>query len=132
MEELGALLKTRREKRNLSLREVENATSIRTSYLEAIEEGDTSKLISPVYAQGFIKQYANFLGMDGEQLLNESGNFLPKPDKQVFDYGIGTLEPRGNSGTSFKNLNTAIWALCFGGVLLAAWYLAKFLGILGS
>ncbi len=63
---MGETLRTRRKEKNLSLKEVENATSIRMSYLESIEEGHLGKLISPIYAQGFIKKYATYLDLDGK------------------------------------------------------------------
>jgi len=71
MKEIGDTFKKRRKEMNLSLKEVENGTSIRTSYLQAIEEGEIGKLISPVYAQGFFRQYAAFSGRDRESLIRE-------------------------------------------------------------
>jgi len=62
--EIGEMLKEKRRELNLSLKEAENATSIRMGHLKAIEEGDMDQLISSVYAQGFIRQYATFLGFD--------------------------------------------------------------------
>lgn len=76
MKALGEQLRQRRKEMNLSLKEAENATSIRLPYLQALEEGEMNKLISPVYAQGFFKQYASFLGMDGEQMIRENGPLL--------------------------------------------------------
>ena len=54
---IGDLFSLRRKELNLALKDVENATSIRTNYLQAIEDGKMDKLISPIYAQGFVKQY---------------------------------------------------------------------------
>ncbi|AAP05044.1 helix-turn-helix domain-containing protein [Chlamydia caviae] len=68
---LGEVFRTKREEQLLSLKDVEAATSIRYSCLEAIENGCLGKLISPIYAQGFIKKYAAYLGMDGERILQE-------------------------------------------------------------
>jgi cytoskeletal protein RodZ len=61
---LGELFRIKREEMHLSLKEIENATSIRKMYLEAIEDGTIGKFLSSVYAVGFIKQYAAFLGLD--------------------------------------------------------------------
>ncbi len=65
----GEQLKQRRKEMNISLKEAENATSIRIGYLQAIEDGEFKKLISPVYAHGFVRQYAAFLGVDGDQII---------------------------------------------------------------
>ncbi len=68
---LGELFKTKRKELNLSLKEVENATSIRASHLESIEEGKDDAFLAPVYMLGFMRQYASFLGMDGEKIIHK-------------------------------------------------------------
>lgn len=126
MKSIGETFKQRRKEMNISLKEAENATSIRMSYLQSIEEGDVSKLISPVYAQGFVKQYAGFLGMDGDKIVKEHPEAFARAEAQEFSYGIGTLEVRGNPGAGVKWFPNAIWVLVSVGVLLVAWYLARF------
>lgn len=130
MKELGEMLKQRRKEMSLSLKEVENATSIRMTYLQALEDGEMNLLISPVYAQGFFKQYAAFLGMDGEHFIRENPDVFCKRETQEFAYGIGTLEVRGSPGSGVKWFPNALWILTFVLVLLTAWYFAKFFGVL--
>jgi cytoskeletal protein RodZ len=131
LKEIGSLLKARRKEMQLSLKEVENATSIRSSYLEAIEEGNVSNYISSVYALGFIKQYGNFLGIDMHQLIEQHPFAFQLPsEKHDFSYGIGTLEVRGSMGGGVKWLPNLIWASVAALVLVAAWFLAKALGVL--
>jgi cytoskeletal protein RodZ len=127
---VGDILRQRRKEMNLSLKEAENATSIRISYLQALEEGEMGKLISPVYAQGFFKQYASFLGMDGEHMLREYAHIFHRPETQEFAYGIGTLEVRGNPGSGVKWFPNAMWIIIFSLILVFAWYVAHFLGVL--
>ncbi len=128
---IGSLLKTRRKELNLTLKEIENATSIRTGYLEAIEEGMIQQFISGVYAVGFFKQYAAFLGFDAEKMIREHPiAFRMPPEKHEFTYGIGTLEVRGSMGGGVKWLPNLIWASVAALVLVLAWYLAKYVGIL--
>lgn len=69
MQTPGDILKAEREKRGLSIKEVEQATSIRSLYLSAIEEGKYSVVPGEVYLKGFIRNYANFLELDGPQLV---------------------------------------------------------------
>jgi cytoskeletal protein RodZ len=69
--QLGAVLERRRREKGLSLRDVEQATKIRTRYLEGLEREDYSVLPDAVYVQGFLKTYANFLGLDGERLSRD-------------------------------------------------------------
>lgn len=124
--EIGEVFQKRRKELNLSLKEVENATSIRMTYLQAIEEGEQEKMISPIYAQGFLRQYANFLGIDGDAIVRENPNVFGRKENQEFTYGIGTLEMRGNPGSSVKWFPNAVWFLAFGVLFFIAWYLAKF------
>jgi cytoskeletal protein RodZ len=130
MKNVGDLLRQRRKEMNLSLKEAENATSIRMGYLQALEDGEMNKLISPIYAQGFFKQYASFLGMDGEQLVRENPTVFNRAEAQDFAYGIGTLEVRGNPGAGVKWFPNALWILSFVLTLVIAWYAARFLGVL--
>lgn len=128
--EIGEMLRSRRKELNLSLKEVENATSIRTSYLQAIEDGQMDKLISPIYAQGFAKQYASFLGLDGERIVSEHKELFKQQPQQDFAYGIGTLEMRGNQGASVKWVPSAIWVGAFFILALVAYYFAKVMEVI--
>ena len=123
--EISETFKKRRKEMNLSLKEVENATSIRSAYLQAIEDGEFQKLISPVYAQGFVRQYAAFLGVDGESLIRENPQLFNRKEHQEFAYGIGTLEMRGNPGSSVKWVPNFLWVAAFVLLFGVAWYLAK-------
>jgi cytoskeletal protein RodZ len=131
MKNIGELLRHRRKEMNLSLKEAENATSIRIAYLQALEDGEMHKLISPIYAQGFFKQYASFLGVDGEQIVRENPAIFYRSEIQEFAYGIGTLEGRGNPGAGVKWFPNALWILLFVIILVLAWYFARVLGVIG-
>jgi cytoskeletal protein RodZ len=69
--QIGPLLEQKRIEKGLSLKDVEQATKIRTRYLEGLEREDFSMLPDYIYARGFLKTYANFLGLDGERLSRE-------------------------------------------------------------
>lgn len=131
---LGDLLRQTRQERNLSLKEVENATSIRLGYLESIEEGHFGKLISPIYAQGFIKKYATFLDLDGDLLLREHPSVLKflseKPsDKSDFTLGLGSIEVRGTPAGEVKWLPNVLLVGLSVFVILGGWFLARYLGL---
>jgi cytoskeleton protein RodZ len=68
---IGEQLRARRLERGLSLQEAEAATKIRVRYLEAIEAERWDLLPGTAYAQGFIRAYANLLGLDGGALVAE-------------------------------------------------------------
>ena len=130
LERIGAMFKARRKELNLGLKEIENSTSIRSGYLEAIEEGSIYQFISGVYALGFMKQYAGFLGLDMDLLLQENPQAFRVPqEKHEFAYGIGTLEVRGSMGGGVKWFPNLLWALASAVVLIIAWFIAKYLGV---
>lgn len=131
MKRLGETLKIKRHEKNLSLKEVENATSIRQSHLEAIEEGTITDQLAGIYAQGFMKQYATFLGLQVDHLMKDNpGAFRLPSEKHEFSYGIGTLEKRGSQSGGVKWFPNILWAGLSAVVLISAWYLAKFLGVM--
>lgn len=68
--EIGAYLRQVREEYQLSLNEIESRTMIPIRLLRAIEEGNLSKLPEPVYVQGFIKLYADALGLEGNEFAD--------------------------------------------------------------
>ena len=127
---IGDMLRTRRKELNMSLKDIETATSIRTGYLQAIEEGQMERLISPIYAQGFVKQYAIFLGLDGERLVADGSDIFKKPINQDFAYGIGTLEPRSNPGAGVKGVPSSVWIVAFFILMVVAYYMARSLEVI--
>ncbi len=130
LREIGALFKAKRKEMHLSFKEVENSTSIRSSFLEAIEEGRINDHISSVYALGFTKQYALYLGIDIDQMIQEHPHAFRMPvEKHEFSYGIGTLEVRGSMGGGVKWLPNLLWAGVAALVLVLSWYFAKYLGV---
>ena len=130
MNTLGEILREKREEMKLSLKEAESSTSIRTTYLQAIEEGRIGHFLSNAYALGFMRQYANFLGLDIEKLLKEHPDAvrLP-PEKQDFAYGIGTLEARGSPHGGVRWMPNLIWGVVTVATIIGAYYFAKFMGI---
>ncbi len=131
LRKMGECFRLRREEKGLSLKEVENNTSILSNYLKAIEEGSLKRFPSPVHIQGFIRQYANFLEMDLEGISKQFPSiFQISGEKHDFAYGIGTLEKRGNLHGGVKWLPNLLWAGLSASILFCAWYLARRFGIL--
>lgn len=69
MKTVGSIFRQAREKKHLTLDEVERATKIRKKFLECIERDDYANLPSPAYAKGFVKNYSDFLGLDEANVL---------------------------------------------------------------
>ncbi len=129
--ELGEEFRERRQEMNLSLKEIEIATSIRMNLLEGIEQGNIQNMISQVYARGFIEQYATFLGLESDDYRKKLASLFPRQDQQEFTYGIGSVEMRGSPvHGGVKWMPGIIWTVTFIVLFGAAWMLAKSLGLL--
>jgi cytoskeletal protein RodZ len=68
---IGEKLKAQRQQLNLSTLDIEQFTSIRPYYLEALENGTIEKLPSIPQARGMLNNYANFLNLDVDKIMNE-------------------------------------------------------------
>jgi cytoskeletal protein RodZ len=74
MSSIGQQLKQARESRGLSMKQVVQATRIRVHYLEAMETDDFSTLPSAAQARGFLRSYADFLGLNADDLISRQRN----------------------------------------------------------
>jgi cytoskeletal protein RodZ len=70
MGSLGETLRQARLDRGVSLLDAEQETHIRRRYLEALEMEDYAVLPATVYARGFVRTYARYLGLDPEATLD--------------------------------------------------------------
>ncbi|WP_432806466.1 helix-turn-helix domain-containing protein [Lederbergia lenta] len=75
--ELGSRLRLAREEKNLTLDELQNITRIQKKYLIGIEEGNYSVMPGKFYARAFIKQYAEAVGLQPEEIFDEYKQEIP-------------------------------------------------------
>ncbi|MGH3145480.1 MAG: helix-turn-helix domain-containing protein, partial [Rubrobacter sp.] len=126
--EIGRSLEQRRKEKGLSFEEVEQATKIRKRYLAGLERADYAVLPDGVYAQGFLKTYANYLGLDGEALSRqlksrrkphrEPGiNYNTEPES---DFEEPLISPRGVRGTGKRKVTSAVVTLLVAVLALSA------------
>ena len=79
-----SILKSTREAKGFTLEIVHEATKIPMDALRAIEEGYSVRILSPFYYRGFIKIYAEFLGLDVGETYKQYGlDQTPKPTSSV-------------------------------------------------
>ncbi len=123
---IGEILQEARRERGLSLHEVEQATKIRKRYLEGLEREDYSVLPDAVYVQGFLKTYANYLGLDGERLSQElKRRRSPRRERRINHVAPGSgfdkplISPGGLAGAERSRFAPAV-ALTLAVVLLIA------------
>ena len=94
--EIGRTLRLGREKRGLSLQQVEEATKIRTRYLRDLEN-ENFDVLPAVYMLGSLKTYAEHLGLDGAAITRElkrRQEFLQPEQDQAAEVPP-SREPRG-------------------------------------
>ncbi|HZT54127.1 MAG TPA: helix-turn-helix domain-containing protein [Gaiellaceae bacterium] len=77
MFEIGSSLRAARERQGLDYGEVELATKIRAKYLRALEEEDFDAIPGEAYARGFLRTYADYLGLDGDVYAEEYASRFP-------------------------------------------------------
>jgi len=84
MFEIGNSLREARRRRGLDMAACEQATRIRAKYLVALEEEHFDMLPAPAYCRAFLRSYADFLGLDGDRILDEySSRFEPESDRMA-------------------------------------------------
>jgi cytoskeleton protein RodZ len=78
----GEELRREREIRGISLKEIADATKISKRFLEAIERNDHKTLPAPVFTRGFVREYARYLGLSSEEMVNRY-NFAAVGDDRI-------------------------------------------------
>ncbi len=76
MLEIGLKLKSKREENGVSLEEAASDLKMRASQLQSIEEGRKEDFKDVFSLKYFIRDYAKYLGLDGEAILDEFNEYL--------------------------------------------------------
>lgn len=112
MEEIGKTLRENRERLGLTLDEIARITRIRKARLEALERGELDSMPSEAQARGFLRNYADALGLDPEGLLAQYSAkqvAVQKSPRQKPTPRIPSSARNGRSGSEL--LITALVAL---------------------
>jgi cytoskeletal protein RodZ len=111
---LGECLRRERELRHISLDDVAERTKISRRYLEAIEEGHYDRLPGETFARGFIRSYAQSVGLDPEDILlmYAQTRGLQEPLPQRAERSLPTRRSR--------NARSLQWLLLAGVVVVGA------------
>jgi len=128
--DIGARLKEARVAKGLSLDSLQETTKIQKRYLSAIEEGNFHILPGKFYARAFIKEYANAVGLDPNELLEEHKEEIPKTEEEEnVEYSRVERSRRGHKEKKSSALSsyfpTILTVLIVIGVLFAAWYFVQ-------
>jgi cytoskeletal protein RodZ len=69
MESIGELLQEARRNKRASLEDASRATRIKMEILQQLEADEFDRLAAPTYTKGFLRLYAEYLGLDGERIV---------------------------------------------------------------
>lgn len=118
MDSIGEILKNERTNRGLSLQEVNDSTRITVQNLSALEENRFDYFPNRIYARAFLRDYANFLGLDSTTLLVRYEDGLSSNETET------EAVPAKSGGSVWK----AIGYLFLGLLVLAALAAALYYG----
>lgn len=124
MSSIGNILRTERETQGRTLTEVSKAVYIKTKYLSALEEENFAAIPGEVYVKGFIRAYASYLGMDGEELVaqydgpSESILLQKETPTAVTEVGKGRRRRR-RKAVSWPEITIIVGVILF--ILLIVW-----------
>lgn len=131
--EIGKKLQAARQAKGYTLDDLQQITKIQKRYLIAIEDEKFDELPGDFYVRAFVKQYANTVGLDGDDLLKEYEDDLPKAKTAEYsDHIAQAVESRasqhktiGNQvSKSRKYVPTVIITVVIILVLAAIWFTA--------
>jgi hypothetical protein len=130
---IGEVLKRARTRQQIDIGKVERETKIRTKYLRALESEEWEVLPGPAYAKGFLRTYAQFLGLDGDALVDEYRRTVETPRGADHPYLLAEplLERRRRPGEERQGgWRQTAWAVAALGALAVAVLLV--LGLTGG
>ncbi len=114
---VGAILRAAREAKGVTLAKAEQATRIRHKHLAALEEGTPADLPEPVFVKGFLRNYARYLGLNPNEVLDlYRTEFWPKT-KDVADVEPEVEPLRSPSRLTPALLTVALAVVVFGLVM---------------
>ncbi|PAQ15946.1 helix-turn-helix domain-containing protein [Bacillaceae bacterium SAOS 7] len=93
MTELGNRLKEARKAKGLSLADVQEMTKIQKRYLTGIEEGNYDMMPGKFYVRAFIKQYAEAVGLNPDELFEEFKSEVPSSHEDEVPQRATKVEP---------------------------------------
>lgn len=132
---VGDILRREREKQGLTIADIEKGTSIRGLYIEHIERGNIGELPGLVYAKGFVRNYAKFLRLNAEALVQqfaeENGSTPPpapaEPESAPRRISLSTVGDESLSSISIGGTRSS-YASIFGKLAAGIIVLAALVG----
>jgi cytoskeleton protein RodZ len=109
--DIGATLREARQRRGLSLDDVQQSLHFRVRYLTALEEEHWDVLPGEAYTKGFLRTYAEFLGLDGSLYIDEFNERVAAQQEQAIV--PESLAPRRARGSLLVRAIFGVFVLAF-------------------
>jgi cytoskeleton protein RodZ len=109
--DIGATLREARQRRGLSLDDVQQSLHFRVRYLTALEEEHWDVLPGEAYTKGFLRTYAEFLGLDGSLYIDEFNERVAAQQEQAIV--PESLAPRRARGSLLARAIFGVFVLAF-------------------
>lgn len=106
---IGDVLRLAREQQGLTLQEVSEALNIKREYLEALEQNEYDSIPGAVFVKGFIRNYGNFLELDGIALVREYKASVEERTPQPEVRTILSAKDKKNRKDSRKKTRQGNW-----------------------
>lgn len=119
-ESFGAWLSRQRTGRGIKLEDIAESSKISLQYLKAFEADRFDMLPADVFAKGFLRQYASFVGLDPEEVIN----FYLTASQEEDDDETPEPRPKGRSGGSTGRL-IAISVVLIASLVALVWWLSQ-------
>jgi len=121
--EIGNSLREARLRQHLDFPEIEQATKIRGKYLRALEEEQFDVLPAQTYVKGFLRSYAEYLGLDGQLYVDEYNSrfVVGEEDAPARPRRSAPSQPRGVQVQSRVVLLTLLGIASVTALVIVAW-----------
>jgi cytoskeletal protein RodZ len=121
--EIGTSLREARLRQGLDFPELEQGTKIRAKYLRALEDEQFDVLPAQTYVKGFLRSYAEYLGLDGQLYVDEFNSrfVVGEEEHQAPRPRRSTPQPRGVQVQSRVVLLTLLGIAAVTALVIVAW-----------
>ena len=129
MSELGNALKEARERKGLSLDDLQNITKIQKRYLVGIETGNYDMMPGKFYVRAFIKQYAEAVGLEPEEVFEQFKNDIPSVHDEEVPEQLSRVQTKKTMSPVQSKLLDALPKILLGvfivGIAVLVWILVS-------
>jgi Helix-turn-helix domain len=120
--EIGNSLREARLRQGLDYPDVERVTKIRPKYLRALEDESFDSLPAQTYVKGFLRTYAEFLGLDGQLYVDEyNSRYVTREEDIPFRPRSSTTGRSGRGSDSSMVFGAVVGIAVVSALVIAAW-----------